>query len=253
MTFWSCYSIGTGISVTCCQQNHQWHHFIISVKTDARRCNMTFLVIWWHWYQYHMMSLELVLFGATGIGACIMWCRQQYQCHYCILQVEMIEMRCNMTFLVMWHNWYLHWHRANVNSISNGTTAFLRSRWSKWGSIWLFGHVMPLVKELVSCNADDITNSAIAYHMSIGLNWAAIWLYGHVMPVLASHDTDGITNTTMHLSLQDDQIEMQYDFSGHVTPLASDLVSCDTTGTLNGITVVRRIKMRCNMTFGHAI
>ena len=38
--------------------------------------------------------------------------------------------------------------------------------------------------------------------------------FGHMMPVLASHDTDGIINSVpLNLLVQDDENEMQLDFS----------------------------------------
>ena len=36
------------------------------------------------------------------------WCNQYYQCHHYILWVNTIKIWCNMAFLVMWHNF--HWH-----------------------------------------------------------------------------------------------------------------------------------------------
>ena len=77
---------------------------------------MTFLVIWNHWHQ---------------------WKHCQWN-HY-ITSAQTIELRYNMTLLLMW--W--HWCHCQCHTI-NGTIAFLQSTWPNWGATWLFGHVMPL-------------------------------------------------------------------------------------------------------------
>ena len=46
---------------------------------------------------------------------------------------------------------------------------------------------------------------------------SSITFLGHALVVMASHDTDGIINTTIVLLVQDDQTEIQHDFLIHLT------------------------------------
>ena len=133
--------------VSCDPECHQYCTIILF---RSMRCNMT------------LLSCD-----ATGASICIMW---QWQCHqgfYCIPWVKTIKMRCKMTFwwcvtisagvgVMWWHHWYdmmplLVVHDANW--VVNGTLVFLRSRWSKLGTTWLFW----------SCNTIG-TSVAIMWH-----------------------------------------------------------------------------------------
>ena len=109
----------------------------------------------------------------TGIGVSIMWCQQCHQYHHWTPEVKMIQMRCNMNFLVTWHQWHHCWCQimplellsasADNNGIINVTIEFLRQRWLKWGAPWAFGHVMPLALALVSHDMDGVICGTIAF------------------------------------------------------------------------------------------
>ena len=108
----SCVSCGIGMGITWWWQHHKWHSCIPYVKKIEMRSNITFVVMWHHWYWYH-------------------------QQHHCIPLVKIIKMRCNMTFghvtpLV------LASASCHADGIINGTTAFFRSGWSKWGATWSY-------------------------------------------------------------------------------------------------------------------
>ena len=127
--------------------------------------------------------------------------------------------------------------------IINGINAFFRSRQTKLGVTWLFGHVMLLVPvsahimpmaPLHSLGQDkywkEVQYSSFVHMMSLALAWAAwcqgnghwyhcilqvrtfkkgaTWLFGHVIPlapVSASHETNGIIKATNAYFGQDDQ------------------------------------------------
>ena len=81
----------------------------------------------------------ILLFGSCdAFGISITWCPWHHQGHYCISQVKIIKMRCNMTFC---HVTPLVPALAshNTNGVINGTTAFLRSWQANWNVTWLFG------------------------------------------------------------------------------------------------------------------
>ena len=64
---------------------------------------------------------------------------------------------------------------CDANSIINWTTVFLMSSWSKLCATWFFGHAMPL--SLASCYINSIFNGTIAFLTLKQLKWGAItWL-----------------------------------------------------------------------------
>ena len=141
--FWSHDSTGAGISVTWCHQCHQSHHCIGLIKLIEIRCNMTFLVIWFHWLQHqdHVMPMAL--------------------------SMVLLHSFCKGNPTEVQHNYFFHMMQLapvlalwDADGIISGTIAFLRLMWSKWGATWLFGY----------CNS--------------------------VVPVSVSHDTNGFINGT---------------------------------------------------------
>ena len=64
--------------------------------------------------------------------------------------------------------WALH----DTDGIVNYTILFVRSRWLKQCTTWLFGHVMPV---LVSHDTDGIINSTITFVNSRWPKWDATW------------------------------------------------------------------------------
>ena len=71
-----------------------------------------------------------------GTNISITWCSQHCQWNHYKPYVQMTELRCNVSFLVMWCQLYKgqfawhQWHDVNF------TTFFLRLRQSKWGAAW---------------------------------------------------------------------------------------------------------------------
>ena len=110
----------------------------------------------------------------------------------------MIKMRCNMTYLIMWHHWHQHWH--HIDSFVNGTIAFLRSRQLKWGAtcfwscdaigsritwcLWNLCHVMRLSLVSALCEVDSIISDTIAFLRSRLSKWGTMWHFGHVTPLI---------------------------------------------------------------------
>ena len=89
---------------------------------------------------------------------------------------------------------------CDTNSVTNGTTAFVRSRQLHEVQHYCFGHLTPLMPVLVSCDADGIFNTSNVFIWSRSSKWCATWIFGHVMPLalaLASCDPDGILNSTI--------------------------------------------------------
>ena len=123
MMFWSFDAIGTGISVKSYQQHFQWYHCIPWNKAIEIRCNMTFC---------HIMPLTstLTLYEATGMG-------------------------------VMWSHLLVS-PKYDMDNTPNGTTEFLRSRWSNWDRPLHFGHVTALPAVLASCGANSVVNGTTA-------------------------------------------------------------------------------------------
>ena len=136
----------------------------------------------------------------------------------------------------MWCHWQKHWHdmmplalvsaSCNVDSFVNGITAFLKSIWSKWGVIWIFGHVIPLALKLVSDDGNGVTNGTISFLRSGWSKWDVTWL-----------------------------LVMQSHWCLCQCHMVMELVSCDADGTFNGLDLFLslRLTMRCNMTFGHVM
>ena len=125
----------------------------------------------------------------------------------------MIKTRCNMTFFgyVMPLESALH----NTNGIISGTTAFLRSRQSKWDTIAFFSHFMPLTLALVSHDTNSMTNDTIAFlrktrkirktEMGWNMTSFVMWCHWHqflhhMLPLAllsAACDVDSIINETI--------------------------------------------------------
>ena len=72
-----------------------------------------FLTMWHNWHH------NMLIVSSVG--------------YHCIPYIIMIKMRGNLIFLL-----------CDTTDIISSTTAFLRSRWSKWCVTWHFWHVMPL-------------------------------------------------------------------------------------------------------------
>ena len=115
-----------------------WQHCILEVKTFEMKCNM----ISWS-------------FDATGTGISVKWYQQHHQWHQCRLdnwnEVQQDFFSPVMPLIpktgLIWFHW--HWCLCQVMllhcvSIINGTTAFVRLRWSKWSATWPSGHLMLL-------------------------------------------------------------------------------------------------------------
>ena len=99
---------------------------------------------------------------------------------------------------------------CDTTGINGDTTALLRSRWLKWGAIWLYW----------SCDTTGI---------SIDITWCHWhWPLHHMIPITSSVKS-------LHSLGQENWNAGQHDILGHVMPLALALVSCDTDHSINGI------------------
>ena len=149
--FWSCYA--SGVSVSWHQWYHKWYHCLSKVKTIKK--------VEQHNIFGHVMPW--VLMSASHDTYCIIngtipILGQDYQNQ---LQPD---------FLVMWcHCINVASHAAN--GIKNGTPAFVRSRQLKWSAASHFGHVMPLVLVSVSYDTDSTVNVTTAFLRSRWSKW----------------------------------------------------------------------------------
>ena len=109
--------LALAISVTWCQQQYQWHHCIPWVTVTNMRCNMTFWVMWFHWYWHHCHVMLIVssvapvhFLGATWF----LWSCDLIMCSTCWLQItlhksqkkkEKCTHNCNFYFPCYNHTW----------------------------------------------------------------------------------------------------------------------------------------------------
>ena len=119
--------------------------------------NMTFLVMWCHWYQ-HSCHVMPILFH----------------------KVKKTETSCDMTLLVTWWLLVPMPTSGDTDVILNSTIFFVSLRWLKWGSTWLFCHVMPV---LASHDTDGIVNGMIAF---VSL-WQSKWIATQTFLILWCH------------------------------------------------------------------
>ena len=107
----------------------------------------------WHWNWYHLRSTASSVEPLHSLGQddwnavqhdflvmrChwhrITWCWWHHQWHDYIPKVNILKMRCNMSFLVMWCHW--HWCHM-ISKIPVVQHVFLRLRQSNWDATWLF-------------------------------------------------------------------------------------------------------------------
>ena len=88
-----------------------------------------------------------------------------------------------------------------------------------------FGHATQFA--LPSHDVDRTVNDTFAFIRST-VKMRCNMIFGHVMP--------------LSLAMEDNQNQVQNDFSGYVTPLVSLLVSCDVSGIINSITAFVRLR-----------
>ena len=117
------------VLVMSCHQHwiwhYQWNHYIPYVKIIKRRHNITFLVMWYHYYQCQSHGAKDTINGPTAfLGS-------------------------------RWSKWVATWLFWSFDAISIGLVsgdpvavincifAFFRSTWSKWAT-WPLGHVTQL-------------------------------------------------------------------------------------------------------------
>ena len=103
--------------------------------------------------------------AATGIDMHSMWCWQHCQWHHCICLVTMIEMRWNMTFLVISCHWHWCWHRMMASALSKEPLHSLHNQNEEQHEItWLFGHVTQLPLPLASHDAIGVGVTHCHWH-----------------------------------------------------------------------------------------
>ena len=133
---------------------------------------------------------------------------------------------------------------CDVDSIVNGTIAFLNSRWSKWGATWVS----------CTCNTVGISNGIMLIVLSITLlhfaflrswqlKWGTKWLFRLLMPftlVSVSHYASSILNSTITV------LRSRWSKWGatlhfrHVMPLALASASHHANGIVNCTTAFLR-------------
>ena len=86
-------------------------------------------VRWSKWDFGHVMP-------SIGTSISIMWCQWHHQWYHCICFIKIVKMDCNISYNVM--HLVLALTACDADSIINGTTAFVSSWWSKWGTTWHF-------------------------------------------------------------------------------------------------------------------
>ena len=125
--------------------------------------------------------------------------------HFCLVQI--IKMMCNITFFGHVIHLVLALAFCDADSIVNGRTATVSSRWSKWGEMWCFGHVVPLALVLELHDTNGIKNDTTAIFTSRQLKYDATWQLGHWhhMVPLASR------MASLQSLNQDNWNEMQHD------------------------------------------
>ena len=129
LTFWSCDAIGIGISI----KSSGAYGIVSGTFTFLKSRQAKWTVTW-----------MFRTFDASGIGVGIKYFHQHCQWYHCIPYFKVMKIRCNMTFLICdtigigisitlypwcWHHMTSVAHDAN--SVINGTTVFLNSRWLK--------------------------------------------------------------------------------------------------------------------------
>ena len=178
-------------------------------QDDQHKVQHNSLVTWchWHWHQCHIIptASSVVPFHSFG---------------------KTIEMRCNWLFFVKRCHWHIHWHHImplagvlmscdatalvweswDVNNTINGVTVMIRSRWSKWGALWLFWScdTMDTRPGIMWCWEHCLWHHYISYAKKS--KWGATRLFGILMPLAltsVSHDATKIINGTIAFHTED--------------------------------------------------
>ena len=121
-----------------------------------RRCKMTFWAMWSHWHLHHEMAvassmLLLNLFSQEnqnkvqhnfGVILCHWcWCKSCMvttvsSMAHSICKVRMIKRRCNVTFLVVWYQWYHQGHHCiclvKIIKMRHITGTVVGITWCQW-------------------------------------------------------------------------------------------------------------------------
>ena len=103
-----------------------------------------------------LLCLQQFLFYST------MFCSREESTYYL-----MTRQYLNNVYAYLW----------DANVVFNGTTAFIRSQWSKWHEIWLFVHVKPLAPVLASHGANGSENDIIIICWLRKLKCVANWTF----------------------------------------------------------------------------
>ena len=127
---------------------------------------MTVFVMWFHWHQcwHHMVPLALALLSCNANPLVSPSCDVDSSINgtNAFLRSRWSKMRFSKTSMVMWH--YSASHGSfDTNSFVKCITAFLWSRQSKRGTMWLFCNLMPLVLAWVWYAANSIINDTTTF------------------------------------------------------------------------------------------
>ena len=139
--FWSCDAVGTSASITHIGGN----------------VNGTILFARSRWLKQdttkHFLSYYARILMASPTA----------QLH---LLVHDDQMRCDMTFSVIWHCW--HWHQHHVMLMALSISPLYSLGQGNWNNVQYnsFGHVMPLMPLSVSHDVNSVINGTIPIVMS---------------------------------------------------------------------------------------
>ena len=168
-----CNATGISFGITWCQWYWKWHHFVF-LRSRLLRLGAT-------WSCY-----------ATDTGVSIQWCWWHLQRYHPIAYIKMIERKCSMTF------WSFDTIGIDVSNI-----AFVRSRWLKWCTTWLF-----LSWYAIGTDAISNVKGTNTFFTSRQLKWKE-WLFWScdttviaitMSLVLVSHDDIGSVSMMLRAS-----------------------------------------------------
>ena len=156
-------------------------------------CYVTFLVMWHHrhqsWYQLMLtvFSMKQMYFlGQVNENEVQHW-------YNCIPWIKATDMRCNISYLVLWCHWC--WNSVTWCQWQHqGTTAFLRSRQLKWGATSLFWPLTQLSFVLVSHDTNTVVSGTTAFLRTRQLNQGATLWSCHMVLASTLCDANSIIN-----------------------------------------------------------
>ena len=136
-----------------------------------------------------------LIWSCDAFDTSITWCPWHQQWHHYIAYVKMIDMRCNMTFVVMWHHGLWHWHHMMPMVSSMLPLHFLGQDNQNWDAPlvflfmlfhWYWHHMMPMALSVAQgTDASTGVHNSIKGHIIPQNNYlnitnAMVWLMAHI-------------------------------------------------------------------------